>query len=356
MIKPPQASALTVARLLAEHRANVRHQLAGIVPAGEVEDLLQEVFVKAARAVPEFRGEASVATWLHRIAERTAFDHLRSRHHREALRTFPLDASKTDATGEAPPRSGRLIEPAIGPARLVQQEMFGCIREFVERLSPDYRRMVELKDLAGLTNAEIANHLGISLAAAKVRLHRARGALRRLLADGCELYRGDSGNLACDRRPLPPVSLLAAISSKEVEPEAGACGAVPHWLDSNNSNPMPSTSSSCGCAAPETCTSSAASSVSLFTAQAAEFVAIGAAIGANCEPCLRYHVREAEKLGISSADIARAIALAAQVKETPARTILKLAARLTQSGDEQGDKTVPGPCGCAEQIRPSTNG
>ena len=354
MNRSPQASALAVTRLLAEHRASVRHQLAGIVPDGEVEDLLQEVFVKAARALPEFRGEASVATWLHRIAERTAFDHLRSRHHREALRTFPLDASKADATGEIHPPAG-LIEPAVVPARLVQQEMHGCIREFVERLSPDYRRMVELKDLVGLTNAEIADHLGISLDAAKVRLHRARGALRQLLADGCELYRGDSGSLACDRRPSPPVSLPGAISSKEIQPEAGCHRAVPHRLNPNNSNPMTSTSS-CGCAAPETGASAVAPSVSLFTAQVAEFVAIGAAIGANCEPCLRYHVREAEKLGISSADIARAIALAAQVKETPARTILKLAARLTQSGDEQDDKTVPGPCGCAEQIRPTTNG
>ena len=77
---------------------------------------------------------------------------------------------------------------------------------------------------------------------------------------------------------------------------------------------------------------------SLFVPAVAELVAIGAAIAANCEPCLRYHVKAATELGVTFADITRAVEMAAKVKDAPHRAVLQLAARLTQSdGDD-----VPG--------------
>ncbi len=60
-----------------------------------------------------------------------------------------------------------------------------------------------------------------------------------------------------------------------------------------------------------------------------ELVAIGAAIAANCEPCLKYHFREARQLGVSKADMARAVEMGAKVKDAPHQAILKLADRLT---------------------------
>lgn len=68
----------------------------------------------------------------------------------------------------------------------------------------------------------------------------------------------------------------------------------------------------------------------LFSPAVAELVAIGAAIASNCDPCLRYHVHEAEKLGVTTTDIGRAVATATKVKEAPHRNILRLAERLTQ--------------------------
>jgi AhpD family alkylhydroperoxidase len=70
---------------------------------------------------------------------------------------------------------------------------------------------------------------------------------------------------------------------------------------------------------------------SLFTPAVAELVAIGAAIAANCEPCLRYHAAEAAKLGVSASDLGRTMELAAKVKDAPHRNILRLAAKLTQN-------------------------
>lgn len=66
---------------------------------------------------------------------------------------------------------------------------------------------------------------------------------------------------------------------------------------------------------------------SLFTDPVAELVAIGAAIASNCEPCFRFHYDKARKLGVPDADVRRAVDLAQQVKEAPAKAVLSLAYR-----------------------------
>lgn len=76
---------------------------------------------------------------------------------------------------------------------------------------------------------------------------------------------------------------------------------------------------------------------SLFTPAVKELVALGAALACNCEPCLRHHYREAEKLGIGDGDIRAALDMAAMVKQTPARNALQLAERLL-GADRRTDK------------------
>jgi len=66
---------------------------------------------------------------------------------------------------------------------------------------------------------------------------------------------------------------------------------------------------------------------SLYTRAVEELVAIGAAIGANCEPCFKYHLQEAQKAGVARDDIALAVATARKVKEAAAQAILKLAGK-----------------------------
>ncbi|HEX5364157.1 MAG TPA: arsenite efflux transporter metallochaperone ArsD [Gallionella sp.] len=70
-----------------------------------------------------------------------------------------------------------------------------------------------------------------------------------------------------------------------------------------------------------------ATAPSLFTAQVAELVAIGAAIACNCEPCFKYHYDQARKLGVSDLDMRYAVDLAQKVKDTPSRVMLALAER-----------------------------
>jgi AhpD family alkylhydroperoxidase len=91
----------------------------------------------------------------------------------------------------------------------------------------------------------------------------------------------------------------------------------------------------------------AADFLSRYSPSVAELVAIGAAIGANCEPCFRYHYAQARKLGLSKEDVAKAVATARMVKETPARSILALAERyLGRSFAAEDEGAAPGAC-CA---------
>ncbi len=86
---------------------------------------------------------------------------------------------------------------------------------------------------------------------------------------------------------------------------------------------------------------------SLYSPAVNELVAMGAAISANCEPCLKYHYREAQKLGVSKEDMARAVETGAKVKDSPHQAILKLADRLTGAGLSQ-PSTEPDACCGAE--------
>ena len=79
-----------------------------------------------------------------------------------------------------------------------------------------------------------------------------------------------------------------------------------------------------------------------------ELVAMGAAIAANCEPCLKYHYREAQKLGVSKEDMARAVQMGAKVKDSPHQAILKLADRLTGAALTQPSSEPDVCCGAAQ--------
>jgi AhpD family alkylhydroperoxidase len=89
---------------------------------------------------------------------------------------------------------------------------------------------------------------------------------------------------------------------------------------------------------------------SIYSAAVNELVAIGAAIAANCEPCLKYHYREAQQLGVSKADMARAVETGAKVKDSPHQAILRLAERLTGAA-LRGAKAESDPCCGAEEAK-----
>lgn len=134
----------------------------------DAEDVLQETFLKAWRALPRFRGDARFSTWLYRIAVNEANRRLARESHRRAL---PLE----DTLAEVP-------DLAAGPAaRAESAELQRLVSECIEKLPPRYRAAVVLRDIDGLTNDEAAEALGLTVRNFKSRLHRGRMGIRRML-------------------------------------------------------------------------------------------------------------------------------------------------------------------------------
>jgi RNA polymerase sigma-70 factor (ECF subfamily) len=125
----------------------------------DVEEATQDVFVQAWRNLPRFRGEAQLFTWLYRIAVNEAL--MRRRRKRPELQ-------------ELDERLAAAPDPEPGLRDLLLRELAA--------LPFEHRAAVVLRDVEGLTNAEVADALGISVAAAKSRIHRARLQIRDALA------------------------------------------------------------------------------------------------------------------------------------------------------------------------------
>jgi RNA polymerase sigma-70 factor (ECF subfamily) len=179
----------------------IRRYLSRLVGEGDAEDLTQEVFVRAHRAMATRRGDSLVSTWLYRIATNAAIDRLRAASRREV----PVSAS-AESIGEAGEAredacDGATLDADEAESRIIRKEMRHCILDLVDRLPPAYRAVILLGELRELRDQEIADALGISIEAAKMRLHRARAELRKLLGASCDLYRDERNELACDRKP-----------------------------------------------------------------------------------------------------------------------------------------------------------
>jgi RNA polymerase sigma-70 factor (ECF subfamily) len=160
-----------------------------LVGDAEAEDVAQEVFVKVSRALPEFRGESRLSTWIYQIATNAARDRLRSASFRQTARENPPDILAADGEAELADQDAWTGKPALSvEGQVVRQEMDDCIQEFMMRLPEDYRIVLALSDLEGLKDRQIADILGIKLGAAKIRLHRAREKLRKDLVENCDSY------------------------------------------------------------------------------------------------------------------------------------------------------------------------
>ncbi len=155
--------------------------------AADADDLLQETLLRIARGLPGFEGRASVKNWSYRIASNAAIDFLRKSSNAGVVE-FNHDVADE-----------LLIEPD-DEDRLILDEMNHCVLEVVDGLPPMYRAALVLHHLQGRTAAETAQILDISLANAKVRIHRAKARLREALDCACEFYISDDGTLRCDRK------------------------------------------------------------------------------------------------------------------------------------------------------------
>ena len=144
----------------------------------EAEDAAQEVMINAFRHLKGFRGEAKFSTWLVTIAVNEARQRLRKT---KAAQMQSLDETKEDREGDFTPAV--LTDWREIPSEaLEKKEMRQKLREAVEQLPPIYREVLVLRDLEELNQEETASALGINVTLVKVRLHRARMMLQKMLA------------------------------------------------------------------------------------------------------------------------------------------------------------------------------
>jgi len=128
------------------------------------EDLTQEAFVRAWQALPAFRFESAVSTWLHRLAVNAALMELRSRR----SRPWPEDDDEALESVATPDTAGR--------AMLGRE-----LEQAVASLPPRARAVLVLHDVEGWKHEEISIELGMAVGSSKAQLHRARGLLRERL-------------------------------------------------------------------------------------------------------------------------------------------------------------------------------
>lgn len=158
-------------RMLAVARRMLRNE-------EDARDAVQQGFMSAFRALPEFNGRSRLSTWLHRIVVNAALMKLRSRSRRPEESIEDLLPRFLEDGHHAEPVSDWGMSP---DALLVQRETRQRVRAAIDRLPESYRTVLLLRDIEELDTDETARSLGLTTNAVKIRLHRARQALARLL-------------------------------------------------------------------------------------------------------------------------------------------------------------------------------
>jgi RNA polymerase sigma-70 factor (ECF subfamily) len=174
----------------------VLRYMTNMVGESDAEDLTQEVFVKISRALKTFRGEASLSTWVYRIATNTALDLLRSssfQHQKSSINTLEFDnmVTSTEQQTASPPES-----------QVFRKEMNECICGLIEKLPVNYRMVLLLSEFEGLKDTEISAILGITVATAKIRLHRAREKMKDELGANCDSYWAEGNEFLPDLKRI----------------------------------------------------------------------------------------------------------------------------------------------------------
>jgi RNA polymerase sigma-70 factor (ECF subfamily) len=144
----------------------------------DAQDAVQEAFLSAFKAIGQFTGTAKLSTWLHRIVVNAALMKLRSRRRRPEESIEEL-LPHFDAQGEW---MSKVTNWETSSDQLLQrQETRTLVRRCIDRLPETYRTVLLFRDIEELETEETADLLGITSNAVKIRLHRARQALRTLL-------------------------------------------------------------------------------------------------------------------------------------------------------------------------------
>jgi RNA polymerase sigma-70 factor, ECF subfamily len=142
----------------------------------EVEDVAQEAFIKAYRALPNFRGDSAFYTWLYRIAINTAKNHLVSQGRRAPTSTeADIEEAETFDDGE------HLRDLNTPDSMLLTKQVGEAVNRAIDQLPEDLRTAIVLREIEGLSYEEIAESMNCPIGTVRSRIFRAREAIAQEL-------------------------------------------------------------------------------------------------------------------------------------------------------------------------------
>ncbi|VVD83416.1 RNA polymerase sigma factor RpoE [Pandoraea terrigena] len=154
------------------HRKIIRLVSRLVRDAAEVEDVTQEAFIKAYRALPQFRGESAFYTWLYRIAVNTAKNHLATQGRRAPTST-EANAEEAETFAEA----DQLRDINTPESMLMSKQIAQTVNAAMEALPDELRTAITLREIEGLSYEEIAEAMGCPIGTVRSRIFRAREAI-----------------------------------------------------------------------------------------------------------------------------------------------------------------------------------
>jgi RNA polymerase sigma-70 factor (ECF subfamily) len=137
----------------------------------EVEDVTQEAFIKAYRAIGGFRGESAFYTWLYRIAVNTAKNYLESQSRRPPGSDMEVESAELIEGGEG------LRDQATPERQMLTNEIATTVHRVLELLPPDLRTAITLREIEGMSYEEIAEVMDCPIGTVRSRIFRAREAI-----------------------------------------------------------------------------------------------------------------------------------------------------------------------------------
>lgn len=169
------------------HDRIYRYVLGLVKSPAEAEDLTQDTFLRAYRHGDSLRDPEAVRGWLYRIATHMCLDRLRQRKP-----LISLDSEEDEDRVEPP------VSNSPSPLEISERkETSACIQRCLDFLPDKYRAVILLHEAHSLTAPEIADLLGVTLTTVKIRLHRARRQLQRVMERGCAISNDNRGVPTC---------------------------------------------------------------------------------------------------------------------------------------------------------------
>ena len=159
-----------------------QHRVAGLISRfvqnpQEIEDISQETFIKAYRALAQFRGDSSFYTWLYQIAVNTAKNHLASRNRRLMLASVDVDEAENAETAPA------LCDIADPESEAEMENLRAVIDAAIEELPEELRTAFTLREFSGMSYEQITEVMDCPVGTVRSRIFRAREAIDRKIAE-----------------------------------------------------------------------------------------------------------------------------------------------------------------------------